>query len=241
MQTIPIVATTTGYVSPADNSTLGMVGAWYAFGDNWGTNGQPPGNCETVGKFPTTACSVITSPAPSVAPPDAGPEASVSGFPSTATNEFCLSGYAAKVIDNEAGMPDYSDIFGIGFGVNFKDPNGMVMPYNAMTNNIVGFSFNITGTAAVGGVRVSVPMVTDTPADEPYNTAIMTDGPTTILFSQLVVTTYTAPAGNPTFDPTMIQNIQWQIISNTTATNPPGEPDAGPATVCISNLAAVIQ
>jgi hypothetical protein len=240
---VPIVANAVGYLSPAANASTGISGAWYAFGDTWGANGQPPGTCETAGKFPQSDCSVISSPAPSV---DAGADAGMTGFPQTASNEFCLEGYAAKVLDyvSDAGIGlDYSDIYGIGLGANLNNPTGTIMPYNATMNGVVGFSFNITGTVAVGGVRFSVPMTTDTYEDEPYNLEITEDGPTTVLFSDLGVTAYQPPAGNLTFDATKIQNLEWQVISNATATNPPGAlPDGGMgAKICISNLAAVLS
>jgi hypothetical protein len=216
------------------NSATGISGAWYAFGDGWGSNGRPPGNCEMVGKHDAGQCSVITSPKPSV---DAGAEAGVSGFPWTAPQEFCLEGYAAQVI----GSPDdYSNIFGIGFGVNLNNPSGTPMPFNATKAKVVGFQFVITGTANVGGIRFSVPMTTDVPADEPYNTEVMTDSttahPTVVLFTDLGTKAYTPPAGNPTFDATILQAVEWQVISNTTATNPPH----GAADVCISHLAALV-
>jgi hypothetical protein len=46
-----------------------------------------------------------------------------------------------------------------------------------------------------------------------------------------------APAGNPAFNADTLQDIEWQVISNTTATNPP---HGGTARVCVSNLAALV-
>jgi hypothetical protein len=34
-----------GYVAPSSN-TVGIQGAYYGYGDCWGTNGAPPGDCE---------------------------------------------------------------------------------------------------------------------------------------------------------------------------------------------------
>src|SRR5579859_582586 len=105
---VPLTPTSTGYV---DVVNLGIIGSWYAYGDGWGPSGSPPGDCETKGLHPSSACSVITSPAPSAT--DGGG----AGFPPSNAG-MCLTGTAAQVIGTP---PDYSNIFGIGIGLDLNN------------------------------------------------------------------------------------------------------------------------
>jgi hypothetical protein len=125
-----------GFVGASSNS-VGVQGAWYAYGDGWGANAAPPGDCETKGMHMPSECSSITFP-----PPATETEGGyVATFPQTTPGAMCLSGTAAKVIGT-----DYSDMFGIGIGLDFNNPGGAKMPFNATAANVVGFSFNITAS-----------------------------------------------------------------------------------------------
>jgi hypothetical protein len=258
---LPIVASSTGYVAPGN--VEGVLGAWYAYGDGWGSNGRPPGVCEAAGHA-ASACSVITYPLPSVA--DAGPDATGPGFPPTpaGSQSFCIHGSAAvvaNIVDGGTG-PDYSNIFGIGLGLNLNTMGSAIAAYNAntaTTKPIVGFQFSITGAAAVtaegASIRVAVPMVGQPTSDEYFNNgscAVAVDGPYQFLFVANAASSiaalsigmspggYTAPTTQTvsTFDPTKIQAIQFDIVSSTMIDGQAPTPTGG---VCISNLTLLAQ
>jgi hypothetical protein len=243
---------------------VGIVGAWFAYGDSWGpvagggnfaapigTDGSKGGNCETTGMHPSSACSVITAPPPSL-PSDAGAGveggAPPSGFPQTpaGSQTFCLSGTAAQVIACVTGVctgSDYSNIFGIGIGLDFNNPPPGITPqgFDAVQANVVGVSFTITGAAAVtGGVRVEFPTTNTATACsggcEAWNTTITTDGPTMILFSTLTDTIYMAPDGQPPLSSvgTSLQAIQFHVPTNTSAAIPVAD-------LCVSNLSVILS
>src|SRR5277367_1203222 len=93
---VPLSPDPNGYLGPSSNS-VGIQGAWYAYGDDWGSNGAPPGNCETKGMHAANTCSSITFPPPATAS-DAGDGGYTSTFPQTTPGTMCLSGTAAKVL-----------------------------------------------------------------------------------------------------------------------------------------------
>jgi hypothetical protein len=231
----------TGYVSV---TALNIQGAWYGYGDGWGTNGAPPGVCESVGMHMTSACSLITSP-PLPTADDAGEGGAVSTFPPTAAGAMCLSGTAAKVIPCVAGVPncmgsDYSNIFGIGIGLDFDNVAGVKTAYNAPMNKVTGFSFTITGVPT-GGIRVEFPTTdTTTTGSDSYAIVVSKDGS----YTTNLVTGAAPPALSPSFpatgftDPAFnaahLLSIQFHVPTST----------GGPVTVanmCVSNLTAIVS
>jgi hypothetical protein len=223
----------TGYVSV---TALGIQGAWYGYGDCWGTNGAPPGNCETAGGHPSSACSSITFPtAPSAS--DAGEGGAVAVFTQTTPGTMCLSGTAAKIIGSP---PDYSNIFGIGIGLDFNNVGGVKMPYDAPTNKVTGFSFTVTGVPT-GGIRVELP-TTDTTAmgSDSYAITVMRDGTYTAdlmsgtaapaLSPSFAATGFTEPA----FKPANLLSLQFHVVTNVTAAIPV-------ANLCVSNVSAIVS
>jgi hypothetical protein len=231
---------------------LGITGAWYAYGDDLGTNGAAPGNCETVGMHMASQCSLITFPAPAMdvtndAGMDAGflasfPPGGYPGAPAGAPmNAMCLQGTGAKVIDGPgatATTPDYSNIFGIGIGLDFNNIGGNKMPYNATTNFVVGFSFTITGVP-MGGIRVEFPTVqTVSGFQDSWAYTVTADGTYTAMLATTGLNklspSFNPPTGmtEPAFDPTMLYSIQFHVPTAT----------SGPVMVpnmCVANLAAI--
>ncbi len=229
---VPIAPDANGYIGASTNS-LGIQGAWYAYGDDWGTNGAPPGNCETMGMHATTACSSITSPLPAMMA-DGG---YTSSFPQMTPGTMCLSGTAAKVVGG-----DYSNMFGIGIGLDFNNQGGVKMPYSATANNIIGFTFHISGIPTGASVRVELPIPATAasgdawsitaPADNDYvmdlTTMTSDKHPLTVSFP------VPATGTQPPFDATMIQSIQFHIPTNVTlAVTIP--------MLCVSNLQAIVK
>jgi hypothetical protein len=231
----------TGYVS---TTALGIQGAWYGYGDGWGTNGAPPGVCETVGTHPTSACSAITFPLPPSAS-DAGEGGAVAVFTQTTPGTMCLSGTAAKVVaclpaDTACTGMDYSNMFGIGIGLDFNNQLSVKMPYDAPTNKVTGFSFTITGVPA-GGVSVELP-TTDTAAmgEDSYHITVPKDGAYTADLTVGATTGELSPAfklstgTEPTFNASHLLSIQFHVVTSTTAAIPV-------TNMCVSNMTAIVS
>jgi hypothetical protein len=230
----------TGYVSVTG---LGIQGAWYGYGDGWGTTGMPPGVCEMTGMHPTSACSVITSPPPGMANDEGGVTAT---FPQTTPGTMCLSGTAAKVPACVAGVSgcttsDYSNVFGIGIGLDFNNVGGVKMPYNATTSKVTGFTFTVSGVPATG-IRVELP-TTDTNAtgSDSYAIAVSKDGNYTVdLKSGLPSPPSLSPAftamgfTEPAFNAANLLSIQFHVATVTTSA-------ITVTNLCVSNLTAVVS
>ncbi|MES1205138.1 MAG: hypothetical protein ABUS79_04300 [Pseudomonadota bacterium] len=138
---IALTPDATGYIDVMTN-TLGIKGAWYAYGDGAGETGMPPGDCQKAGH---TVCSTIAKPA-------AG-----TGFANTA-GKMCTMGTIAVVADivGMPGTPDYSKIWGAGIGVDLNHEG--IMPkgeFNATAAGVVGFSFDLDAKP-LAGIRVEV-------------------------------------------------------------------------------------
>ena len=223
--TVPLTPTSTGYV---DVNALGIVGSWYAYGDGWGDNGGPPGDCETQGNHPSSACSVITSPGPSVV--DGG----TVGFPPSADG-MCLSGTAAQVIGTP---PDYSNIYGIGIGLDLNNMGGNKQPYDAASNDVVGFEFDVSGLPTTGTVRVELPIpATDSSGDSYSETLAQGTTHMKVLFSDSsFAPSFTPPNGTtePPFNPSTVESIQFHVVTQVSASIPV-------TNFCINNLAAVVS
>ncbi len=226
-----------GYFGPSSNS-LGIQGAWYAYGDDWGANGAPPGDCENKGMHAASVCSSITFPSPAMAS-DAGDGGYTSSFPQSTPGTMCLSGTAAKVVGS-----DYTNIFGIGIGLDFNNQGGVKMPWNATQNHVVGFSFKIAGIPTGGSVRVELPIpATDASGSDSWSSTVMANGSYTVdLTSSASDTHGLKPAFTPTgtqppFDATKIESIQFHVPTNTSAalTIPASAP------LCVSDFAAVVS
>jgi hypothetical protein len=222
----------TGYID--DSAVSGIVGAWYGYGDMWGANGAPPGNCQTLGMFMDAQCSSITFPMPPML--DA---AVVAPFPPNAMGAMCLTGTAAKVI-NRGTSPDYSDIFGIGIGLDFNNMGGTKLAWDAQAAHVTGFSFDITGVPA-GGIRVEFPTVqTVNGFQDSYAIIVTSDGQYQADLTTMngdphrLMPSFVPPTGmrEPAFDPTQLLSIQFHVPTNTTAAIPV-------PMMCVSNLAAI--
>jgi hypothetical protein len=229
---VPLMPDANGYIDPSSNS-LGIQGSWYAYGDDWGTNGAPPGNCETMGNHDATACSSITSPPPAMMA-DGG---WVSSFMQMTPGTMCLTGTAAKVVGG-----DYSNIFGIGIGLDFNNQGGVKMPYNATMNNVVGFSFDISGIPSTATVRVEFPEAATNASGDAW---AITASPNTTSYAVGLSSTamggllplkpsFTSTTTQPAFDATAVQSIQFHVPTTTSAA-------ITVSNLCVSNLQALVK
>ena len=134
----------TGYIMDADT---GIMGAWYLYADDLGSNGKPPGDCQAKGMHMDSECSTIMYAATATLSGD--------GFPQDTPGKMCIKGTAAKVITMGASM-DYSNIFGIGMGLDFNNSGSAKMPFDLTAKKITAFKFTLSGVP-MGGLRVEFP------------------------------------------------------------------------------------
>jgi hypothetical protein len=226
---VPLTPDSTGNIAP---NRVGIAGAWYPYGDGWGVVG-PPGVCETIGMFTPDECSTITSPLP-VNSPGATPGI---GFPQNPPGTFCLSGTAAQVIGDPL---DYSNIYGIGMGVDLNHANIVKMVYDATAHGVVGFQFDISGLPVNAGDEVRVELPTpETSADgfAYWGTSLMSPLPgggksVRVLFSDLVQ--LFSSGTPPAFDAARLLSIEFHVPSIVTGATAVSD-------LCVSNLQAIVS
>lgn len=224
-----ILPSTMGFVD--GTNSLGILGPWYAYGDNWADDGTPGGGkCETVGMNASTACSSLTTPAP-------GQPFAPADDPVT-TGKMCANGIAAAIIDDAAASPDYSNIFGVGIGLDLNNAgtaDGGVgkLAYDAPSHGITGFKFDID-TPPLNALRVEFP-TTASGNDSAYwngmanNVSPVKAGTNTVPFASVNGPMYLPTA--PAFDATKLLSIQFHVIPSAGATTP--------FNFCVSNLTAI--
>ncbi len=259
----PLLADPNGYVSP-DNNRAGVVGAWYVYGDGWGTLdfdggagvAGERGTCELIGGFPVSDCSTITSPLPP-APVSAGPDAAAplgyaNGFPPTSTvgsQAFCFSGTGATVITRDGGTsPDYADIYGIGMGLDFNNVDGVKSPYDAPAHYVIGVQFTVTSSGVFPPLRVEFP-TTETNnvggSNDPYDFSPEGPGQYSVYWEDLanpyppvvgMNVSYLPPAGStqPIFNPAHLLSIQFHVPTNTAGS-------VAVTNLCVSNLSMLYE
>jgi hypothetical protein len=227
---VPISPDLNGFVGASSNG-VGIQGSWYGYGDDWGSNAAPPGVCETKGVHMASQCSSITFP-----PAAVGNEGGfVATFPQATAGTMCLSGTAAKVIGT-----DYSNMFGIGIGLDFNNAGGAKMPYNAPMNNVIGFSFHIAGIPAGVTVNVELPTPATDPSGDSWSMPVTGNGDVTVYLRTTPVPALKPSftmAMQPAFDAAQVESIQFHIATNTTAAI--SIPDS--TKLCVSNFAAVVK
>jgi hypothetical protein len=240
---VPLPSDMTGFV---DVPTLGIMGAWYPYGDGIGPDALPAdGDCEKAGHA-ATDCSTITTPVPSA-------------MTFTNTNSvMCTSGTVAKVLSlmGKTDCPtvsadcDYSAMFGAGIGLDLNnggnDGGTGKQPFNATTAGVIGISFDIvdmTGTAAavpLTGLRIEfpTPTTTDTAAIWKWQkaknyTSPVVMGHNQILFSDVTQPDYVAgySAATAGLDVTKIVSVQFHVPTTTGAN--------GPYSFCVGNFSAI--
>jgi hypothetical protein len=215
-----LTPSSTGYVS---GDTANVIGSWYVYGDGFGADGtSATGDCVSKGGFTAADCSSVTSPTPGAG-----------SFPPSTSGAMCLKGTAAQVINGTNMMPDYSDIFGIGIGLDFSNPGGDAGATAGFfdASKFTGISFDID--MAQANFRVQFPTsATLASGDSAYwEGAAMTGSPVEAGTNTFKWTDVGGPSyatTPPPFDDTKIQAIQFAVYTDTMA--------AVPVSFCISNL-----
>jgi hypothetical protein len=208
-----------GFVA-ADSNSLGVQGPWFAYGDNLGDNGMPPGKCQTVGMHTAAECAEVTTPGMPFAPSDA-----------TDDQKMCTTGRVENVLMLGAAM-DYDNMFGAGIGFEFNNPGmGAVKgSFDAAAKNVIGVSFDIDAPPPAG-IRVEFPDAVTNGKSAAYYGAVGTSypksplksGPNTIYWADV---TSPEPAKVPMLDKTKLIGVQFHVPSGT----------AGPYSFCISHF-----
>jgi hypothetical protein len=212
----------------------GILGAWYSYGDYFG--GTPTmagmGDCPVKGMFTQTQCSTITTPVPGAVFTNTG-------------GKMCTSGTAAKVINDGAGAPAYSAIWGTGIGFDLNNAGtddggtGVKGTWDATAHGVTGFSFQIDSPPIGGQMRVEFP-TNAFPGTTDINAAYW-GGATMNLSPFTMAGTYSFKwsevggpmylAGASPFDNTKILSMQFHVVTNTSSTID--------FNYCISNLKAL--
>jgi hypothetical protein len=235
---VSLVPDETGWVA-RDTNTLGVQGAWYPYGDQYGE-----AKCTLVGLHAPAECSTIASPEPLVP-----------GFPNVA-GEMCTTGETAVVLGCKDGVPrctlgspDYSNMWGAGIGLDLNAegaPSGTPapkLPWNPDEHGVIGVAFDIN-VVPPPGLRVEFPIVlpddstTDNHADgspywgaKPgYPNSDVRAGRNQFRWNEVAV-----PTTNYAFDRTKILAIQFHVPAITSGAN------RGAYSFCISNLTLLTE
>jgi hypothetical protein len=232
---VRLVPNALGWIDAMDEgNTVGVQGAWYPYGDQYGV-----AKCTMVGMHAPAECSTISDPDPLVP-----------GFPNEG-GEMCTTGETAVVLPCGAGvplcdpgMPDYSNMWGAGIGLDLNAEGatdagpGMKFPYDPEAHDVVGIAFEID-QVPLSQLRVEFPMVLpdgtsteDHPdgspyweADSNYSASPVEPGRNVVRFDDV-----RPPRENYEFDRTKILSVQFHVPAITSGTA------RGAYTFCIKNL-----
>ena len=223
----------------APGNTVGVQGAWYPYGDKYGV-----AKCTNVGLHAPDECSTITSPDPLVP-----------GFPNE-NGVMCTTGETAVVLPCKAGvpmcpagMPDYSNMWGAGIGLDLNAEGatdagpGEKHPYDPDAHRVVGVAFEIDDVPGPT-LRVEFPMelpdgtsTEDHPDGSPYWDADSDFPPSPVEpgRNEFRWADVRAPRTNYEFDHRKILAIQFHVPAVTSGTT------RGDYVFCIKNLAFLTE
>lgn len=209
---------------------------WYAFGDSIGPSASANGDhfsnsdCAKAG-FDAAQCSEVIAPV-----------AGTAVTPDRTTGAICASGVAARVINGPDGTPAVAAIWGAGLAVDLNPAGSITGGKGTFDGSSYrGVSFDFTGSMiAVDQLRVNFVFAGQGPAGPPYydgaaqpyspvsnNTHVVVPwddvggpGPFTLAIDS---------PRPPPFDPSQLETIQFQVLTNVAA--------SVPYQFCINNLA----
>jgi hypothetical protein len=198
------ITPTAGHVAGTSNG-VGIQGDFYTFSDADPTN-VPPGTTTIMPK----------------------------DFSMALGSQICASGSASQIMNGADGMPAYGQYYGGGIGFNLGDPGGGAGPQPWAQGKVVGFSFNVTGSTIPTNMRFQAKFYSGSAlsTSDAYCTLTVKSGANTVMFSSLLLDCYNgANAGGPLPATVLLQSIQWQVATVTTA--------ATPFNFCIDSLTAI--
>jgi len=204
---------TTGTTSPGTSTTgadVPLEGDPVAFADGWA---DIMGNTHNIqGSFFTFADS-------------AGDDADGDGLFGISTIEpatfagagatVCAHGIAGQIGKNADNTVAYEDFWGAAIGLNLSQaPDMDPLAFDAMTNNVAGFSFKIEGSAPIpegGELRFNIDTADDT---NNYCAKIDAPGNNKFMLADLHQSCWDATTLTlPTPDPTQLQALHWQYVT----------------------------
>ena len=212
------------------SNPAGVVGAWWATGDDYDFTGTPgTGTCPMAG-FPNSECSSIATPTPGQP-----------FIPNPTGAGMCTSGVAAQVLAGDGGAPAYSVIWGNMIAFDLDNPTplngdaGVVdadagadagLPakgqYDASAHRVTGIAFDID-TPPPANLRVEFQTL-GTENNAAYwggaasNASPVFAGHNEIRWSEVGGPLYlTSP---PRFDSTKLESVAFHVVVNTNATVP---------------------
>ena len=222
-------------------NAAGVVGAWWATGDDYDSTGTPgTGTCPKAG-FSNSDCSSIATPTPGQP-----------FIPNPTNTAMCTRGIAAQVLNGDGGTPAYSVIWGniIAFDLHNPAPFNTDAgeagadagvagadagtpargQYDALALGVTGIAFDID-TQPTGNLRVEFQTL-GTENNAAYwggsasNASPVFAGHNEIRWSDVGGPAYlTNP---PRFDPTKLESVDFHVVANSSA--------AVPYSFCVNNV-----
>ena len=220
---VAIAPNASGYFD--GSNTAGVVGAWWASGDDYSPSGVAgTGNCPMAG-FPNTDCSTIATPTP--------------GTPFTPDPNgrgMCTSGVAAQVLAGDGGALAYSAIWGTIIGFDLNDPGqasvdggpdasrpdaGSKGQYDAAAHGVTGVAFDIDAPPMAGSFRVAFQTLGTENNAAYWEGALSNSSPVSsgghyeVRWPEVGGPMYLT--NSPPFDPTKLESMMFQVVTNTNA------------------------
>jgi hypothetical protein len=229
-----------GWIFAKDN-TIGVQGAWYFYGDQYGDPAKGGSKCTEVGMHSAEECSVVLSPVPE----------SLNFHNVEGT--MCTMGRVAVVPECKPGVPDcpsgthdFRNVWGAGIGLNLNidraNPDEKLV-YDPTDHGILGVSFVLDMDEHVD-VRVEFPFALpegseppsteNHPAGSPYWGAFngYDKSPAKEGFNRFRWNDVRSPVDDYVFDPTQILAIQFHVP----AVNPDANARPQAYHFCVSEL-----
>ena len=216
-------------------NAAGVLGAWWATGDDYDFTGTPgKGNCPMAG-FTDAQCSSIATPTP--------------GKPFTPNptgTGMCTSGITAQVLAGDGGTPAYSSIWGDIIGFDLNDPAGFYNDagvlgadagltskgqYDAPAHRVTGIAFDIDTPPTFGNLRVEFQTMGTENNAAYWGGTISNFSPVVPGHNELHWSDVGGPSyltNPPPFDPTKLEDVDFHVIANTNA--------PVPFSFCVSNI-----
>lgn len=186
-----MIPSTTGWIDHNDLcNDVGVQGAWYPYGDQYGT-GNGAKKCLTYGNHMSSECAQITTPDPTMmAFPNVSGAMHTEGTSETVLP--CVMDSMAATIPTSgclgqgaAGGNDFSSMWGAGIGFDLNaDPGdgsggpGVKHPWNPAMYGVIGIKFTIQGLPP-SGIRVEFPIQLTADEAAQDTPPITTNPPTT--------------------------------------------------------------
>jgi hypothetical protein len=144
----------------------------------------------------------------------------------------CASGTIAQVVSTatSGGLPDYGRYWGGGIAFPMNEVGGNVAPYDATLNGLSGISATISGATIPAQMRFKFKMIG---VNDSFCVEVdgATSGQNVVLHTADAKHNCWSPDTALTLDPTMIENYEVQVVSQSSK--------AVPFDFCLTNITAI--